>query len=389
LFAILCGELTPYRVHLHRRIALEIPELRIATVLYRDSAWSAWSLADPPEINVVRLQEGGLNKVTGPMAGLRRQRFQAARARAWLDENQPAAVLVNGYNHLPLLAAISWCNRRHIPSMLAADSNIKADTATGVRRAVKNFFVPRILRRVGAVLPFGSLGREFFLRYGVDAGRIFLCPYEPDYAAIQAPDESMILEVRRTFGLDPSRKRFVVSSRLVGYKRVDMAIDAFAAVADQRNEWDLVILGDGPLAATLKARVPERLRARVIFTGFVGKQELVTAAYRASHILLHPAEFEPWALVINEGAAAGLAIISSDVVGAAAELVRDGVNGRVVRAGDLQALTTAMAECSEPARLQDMRRASATVLADWRREADPVSGLRQALRSIGIPLTQP
>jgi glycosyltransferase involved in cell wall biosynthesis len=84
--------------------------------------------------------------------------------------------------------------------------------------------------------------------------------------------------------------------------------------------------------------------------------------------------------VINEAAAAGLAIVSSTVPGAAAELVRDGVNGRVFPSGNLPALTTALADVTALDHIDAMKAASATVLADWRRRGDPVQGLRSALR---------
>ena len=52
---------------------------------------------------------------------------------------------------------------------------------------------------------------------------------------------------------------------------------------------------------------------------------------------------EPWGLVVNEAMNQGLAVIASDAVGAAAGgLVRDGVNGVVVPAGDPIALASAI-----------------------------------------------
>ena len=52
---------------------------------------------------------------------------------------------------------------------------------------------------------------------------------------------------------------------------------------------------------------------------------------------------EPWGLVVNEAMNRGLPVIASDAVGAAAGgLVRDGVNGLVVPAGDSAALAAAI-----------------------------------------------
>jgi glycosyltransferase involved in cell wall biosynthesis len=101
-------------------------------------------------------------------------------------------------------------------------------------------------------------------------------------------------------------------------------------------------------------------------------------------VLVLPSDYEPWALVINEAAAAGLAIISSSVVGAAAEILRDGVNGRSFAPGDKDALAVAMLEVTDQSTLLKMKSASPGMLADWRRRGDPVQGLREALLSVDI-----
>ncbi|MFG0275913.1 MAG: glycosyltransferase, partial [Phycisphaerales bacterium] len=79
----------------------------------------------------------------------------------------------------------------------------------------------------------------------------------------------------------------------------------------------------------------------------------------------------------------GLAIIATDVVGAAVELVRDGENGRLIPPGSEDALRDALLEVTDPDRIDAMKAASEKSLETWRREADPVEGLRAALRQAG------
>jgi glycosyltransferase involved in cell wall biosynthesis len=101
-------------------------------------------------------------------------------------------------------------------------------------------------------------------------------------------------------------------------------------------------------------------------------------------VLILPSDYEPWALVINEAAASGLAIVSSSVVGASYELVRDGVNGFVFPPGDLAAATAALRSATDPERVETLKAGSQIVLEDWRRDGDPVHGLRAALRHCGV-----
>ena len=88
--------------------------------------------------------------------------------------------------------------------------------------------------------------------------------------------------------------------------------------------------------------------------------------------------------MINEAAAAGLAIISSNVVGAAAELVRDGVNGKLFPPGNAVELRQAILEVTDPVNIDRLKAGSAGVLQDWRAQGDPVAGLAAALRAVNV-----
>ena len=74
--------------------------------------------------------------------------------------------------------------------------------------------------------------------------------------------------------------------------------------------WDLLLVGDGVLRDELASRVPDRLRW-VVWTGFVDGGDTATA-YHAADICVLPSDMEPWALVVQEAMAAGLAVVSSD-----------------------------------------------------------------------------
>jgi glycosyltransferase involved in cell wall biosynthesis len=188
----------------------------------------------------------------------------------------------------------------------------------------------------------------------------------------------------KRFGLSADRRRLVYSGRLVSVKRVDLLIDAFIRVAADRPNWDLLIIGDGPLRSELEERIPIELRSRAIWTGHLDDQPAIGALYRMSDVLVLPSDYEPWALVLNEAAAAGLAIVCSHVVGASAELVREGVNGWTFPKGNLGALVDRLMEVTSPQHIDTMKGASPLVLDDWRKVGDPIDGLRKALRSAGV-----
>jgi glycosyltransferase involved in cell wall biosynthesis len=162
-----------------------------------------------------------------------------------------------------------------------------------------------------------------------------------------------------------------------------LLIDTFAAIADQRPDWDLVIVGEGVLGEELRRRVPQALRSRVVWTGFLDGDE-PALAYNAADVLVLPSDFEPWALVVQEAMAAGLAIVASDVVGAARELIQDKSSGRIFAAGQLDGLIEAMMDVTDPANIQRYKTAARNGLADWSRTTNPINEVRRALVENGV-----
>jgi glycosyltransferase involved in cell wall biosynthesis len=382
--AIVANSNTPYRTHLHRRFVQEIPEVRLWSLFTHEVGTSPWLGQPPAEIRPVQFGPGEDALTQDLPSRALHEWHKGGRVIEWLKEHGVRAVVALGYNDPGRLRIINWCAKNGVPCLLFGDNNVYGDTATGFKRTFKRMLLPRVLRRCCAVLPCGRLGEEYFRAYGVDPRRMFFVPYEPDYDLIQSMPPERVEQVRQRLHLTPGRRRIVFSGRLVQEKRVDLAIDAFAATAPQRPDWDLVIVGDGPLRRELEARVPVALASRVIWTGFLADSSDVSAAYRLSDVLLLPSDYEPWALVVNEATAAGLAVVSSSVVGAAHELVRPGVNGALFPPGDLAAATAALLLATDPARVDALKAASRQVLQDWRTRGDPVQGLRAALRHCGV-----
>ncbi|MFN7020452.1 MAG: glycosyltransferase family 4 protein [Phycisphaerales bacterium] len=397
LLAIVSGHLTPYRIVLHRRIAAELPEIRLASLVtkYRTGPW-----VNPivPEIGTVMLDpepppSREATSMTQDFGGRSRSRHllhelgTARRTVAWLEANRPAAVLCAGYDELPALWAMRWAGKRGSALFLAGDSNIHGDFARGLKLAMKRLYVGRVGRMCDRILVCGSAGRAFFRKYGVPDGKIRVMPLEVDYGLIEGMTTDRVREVASSMGLAEGRRRIVVCCRLISVKRVDMVIDAFRAIADERPDWDLVIVGKGELQGELEARCGELLhRGRARFLGFLDG-ERVAAVYRSSHVLALASDYEPWALVVNEACCAGMAMVVSDRVGAAYELVTED-NGRMFTSGDLPGLTEALRHVTDTAVLGPMREASRRIIDRWRREHDAVEALRSVLRESGV-LKQP
>jgi glycosyltransferase involved in cell wall biosynthesis len=136
---------------------------------------------------------------------------------------------------------------------------------------------------------------------------------------------------------------FLYVGRLDREKGVDLLLEAFAGVAGQ-----LLVVGSGTENERLRGAAGER----VSFLGKLDRDDL-PRVYAGADVLVLPSLSEPWGMVLNEGAAAGLALVASDAVGAAFDLIEHGENGFRVPAGDTRALHEALATLGSDAALRE------------------------------------
>lgn len=88
-------------------------------------------------------------------------------------------------------------------------------------------------------------------------------------------------------------------------------------------------------------RLADKCASQVEFLGFRDWMEL-PQEYARADVLCVPSRYDGWGLVVPEGLAAGLPVISSNSTGAAVEFIEDGQNGWLVEADDESALHNAM-----------------------------------------------
>lgn len=123
-------------------------------------------------------------------------------------------------------------------------------------------------------------------------------------------------------------------------KRHDVLIDAFAALCAHHDRCFLLLVGDGLLRGPIEERIAASgLGARVRLLGARADVEEVLPAL---DLFVLASATEGMSNAILEAQACGLPVIAT-AVGGNGELVADGANGLLVRAGDVAALARALA----------------------------------------------
>jgi poly(glycerol-phosphate) alpha-glucosyltransferase len=122
---------------------------------------------------------------------------------------------------------------------------------------------------------------------------------------------------------------------------VDLLLRSFCRLASEHQAIRLTFVGDGPLRESLAASVPDGLRARVIWAGFK-EADALPPYFAAANVFVLPSLHDGWGVVINQAVSAGMAVIASDAVGAAVDLVVHGENGLIFPSQDEAALTDSL-----------------------------------------------
>jgi glycosyltransferase involved in cell wall biosynthesis len=204
---------------------------------------------------------------------------------------------------------------------------------TGFHRATRRL-TEELYRRSDAIVVYGDhVRRALLAAEGVDDAKIF--------TAGQAVEGSKFAPG----GDATSSRTLLFVGQFEERKGLTDLLAAFAVVEDVSAR--LALVGNGSLEVEIRRRAAEDSRVEVV--GHV-PQDALPAQYARARALVIPSvttpEFrEPWGLVVNEAMHAGLPVIATDAVGAAAGgLVEHGTTGLVVPERDPRALSAAMTQ---------------------------------------------
>jgi len=136
--------------------------------------------------------------------------------------------------------------------------------------------------------------------------------------------------------------------RLVGYKRADVAVDVFDRIGMR-----LIVVGEG----RERGRLERRAKDNVTFTGRVD-DDTVRSLLGAARGLIFPGE-DDFGIVCVEALASGTPVVALGA-GGATDIVRDGVDGVLVPAQDVDAFEAAVLRIErQPPDREELRRGAA------------------------------
>lgn len=130
-----------------------------------------------------------------------------------------------------------------------------------------------------------------------------------------------------------SSKAVVALGRLDPVKGFDLLIQAFAFLAESFSDWNLVIYGEGAERERLEALIVRLgLDARVSLPGWAEEPDKVLSE---AHLFALTSKTEGFPNALCEAMACGVPAVAFDCPSGPADVIRDGVDGVLVPAGDV------------------------------------------------------
>jgi glycosyltransferase involved in cell wall biosynthesis len=204
------------------------------------------------------------------------------------------------------------------------------------------------LRRAAFIYCPSAYLRKLVLSWGIPTDRVSVLPNPVPVL----PELAERDELRRELGLNGATLAF--AGRLTAQKSLTRALDAVAAA----DGVYLVIAGEGPDCEALERHARDvGVAGRVSFLGAQPRRRIVEL-FRAADALILSSSWENFPHTVVEALAVGTPVLAMEA-GGVGEVVRDGVNGLLVPAGDGAALAEAVRRYFADDALRERLRAAA------------------------------
>jgi glycosyltransferase involved in cell wall biosynthesis len=322
---------------------------------------------------------------------------------------KPDAILVYGWAWKSHLKAIRYFKGK-IPVYFRGDSTL-LNYQFGLKSILKKIFLKWIYRHIDLAFYVGEQNKAYFKKYGVNEKQLVFAPHAIDNERF-AEDRYIEANYLRTkLGIDSNEILILFAGKFDLVKSPFILLDAFINL-DLKNT-HLLFVGNGVLEESLKLKVEglgtkrsfdyaqddklegahddnehssqlgvrswkekineksfdyaqdDSIKKRIHFMDFQN-QTAMPVVYQACDLFCLPSLSETWGLAVNEAMAAGKAILLSDKVGCATDLVKPTINGKVFKSGDLADLKQKLKALTEnKTKLAQMGSASQQIIQEW------------------------
>lgn len=282
-------------------------------------------------------------------------------AIAKINAYHPDAILVYGWSYWSHLRII-YHFKGKIPVYFRGDSTL-LDQQLGFKNILKSIFLKWVYHHVDAAFYVGQANKSYFKKYGLKKNQLVFAPHAIDNNRFAKHRNIEAKNLREKLAIESDNILILFAGKLEPKKNPMLLLNAFLQLKDEKVH--LLFVGNGVLEESLKLRVKDVIEERSLpaarklrqaqddnflmknenqntnihFMDFQNQTQM-PAIYQACDLFCLPSKGpgETWGLAVNEAMACGKAILVSDKVGCAEDLVNE-QNGNVFESENLIDLT--------------------------------------------------
>lgn len=251
-----------------------------------------------------------------------------------IDTFRPDAVLVYGWSYHSHLKVIRYYKNR-IPVLFRGDSTF-IDKQSVIKTILRQLVLKWVYRNIDFALYVGSNNRDYYKKLGIADNQLIFMPHAVDNARFSESREEEAKLVRLRMGIAEADIVILFAGKFESKKDPFLLLESFKNLNTLNTH--LVMAGNGELEEKLKAMAGSD--CHIHFMDFQN-QSMMPVLYQAADLFCLPSKGpeETWGLAVNEAMACGKAVLVSDKVGCARDLVQNTYNGFIFNAGSQIDLT--------------------------------------------------
>lgn len=244
-------------------------------------------------------------------------------------KKRDSIIIVGGYAQLIEIFAIFYLHITRKPFILNTDGGFFQGGK--LKLLLKRWLV----KKASYYLANGTLAAQTLQQYGANPKLItnyhFTSLFEQEVLpASLTTDERK--KIKEQLSIPDDAFVIITIGRYIPLKGFELVIEAVHQLNNKSIH--LYMLGEGPMRAVYEKLADQySLQNNVKLTGELSKDDVLNYCKMANVMILPTLTSDVWGLVLNEAMSCGLPVIASDRVGAAYDLVIDGVTGYMVSSG--------------------------------------------------------
>lgn len=253
-----------------------------------------------------------------------------------IENYQPDKIVLFGWSFKSHLKVLKYFKGK-VPIYFRGDSHLLNEQPF-YKKIIRNIFLRWVYSHVDFAIAVGKNNHDYYRWVGLKERQVLFAPHAIDEHRFLDFDEKQLIEKKMFLDRLQVPKNHIVflyAGKFEYRKNLKTLIQAKLKLKEL--PCTLILVGNGPEEEELKSlSINDN---NIHFVSFMNQSE-IPIIYKSADVFILPSISETWGLAINEAMICGLAVIASDKVGAAKDLIQN--NGNIFEAQNVFQLSEMM-----------------------------------------------